>query len=151
MECFASPLNSYYDKFCSAFPDTDMKFGSIGSFFKFIPDSGCFEVNPPFCEVVMQKMAEHIEYVLSKTSKPLSFIIIVPKWDDDASPMWVIMKNSKYLTNIIDILPGHKYHDGYSHNINKFWIAKHTTTIICLQTNITNKLPLLSNIINIWK
>lgn len=29
-ECFASPLNSYFRQFCSAFPDTDSYFGSRG-------------------------------------------------------------------------------------------------------------------------
>jgi phosphorylated CTD-interacting factor 1 len=29
-ECFASPLNSYFKQFCSAFPDTDGFFGSRG-------------------------------------------------------------------------------------------------------------------------
>ena len=33
-ECFASPLNTYFGHFCSAFPDTDAPFGSSGSFFK---------------------------------------------------------------------------------------------------------------------
>ena len=29
-ECFASPLNSYFRQYCSAFPDTDGYFGSRG-------------------------------------------------------------------------------------------------------------------------
>lgn len=29
-ECFASPLNSYFKQFCSAFPDIDGFFGSRG-------------------------------------------------------------------------------------------------------------------------
>ena len=29
-ECFASPLNSYFKQYCSAFPDTDSYFGSRG-------------------------------------------------------------------------------------------------------------------------
>lgn len=37
-ECFASPLNARYGRFCSAFPDTDGVFGSLGSFFDFHPD-----------------------------------------------------------------------------------------------------------------
>ena len=47
-ECFASPLNCRYDKFCSAFGDTDTAFGSLGSFFSpaFCPADGKFEVRP---------------------------------------------------------------------------------------------------------
>ena len=29
-ECFASPLNSYFRQYCSAFPDIDSYFGSRG-------------------------------------------------------------------------------------------------------------------------
>eukprot|EP00960_Hanusia_phi_P017900 526160-Hanusia_phi.AAC.1 len=48
-ECFASPLNCRYDKFCSAFVDTDAAFGSLGSFFSsaFSPTEGKFEVPHP--------------------------------------------------------------------------------------------------------
>lgn len=41
-ECFASPLNSYFRQYCSAFSDTDSYFGSRGykfnlfHFFKFV-------------------------------------------------------------------------------------------------------------------
>ena len=48
MECFASPLNCYCPRFCSAFPDTDSVFGSVGSFFDFEFVEGSFEANPPF-------------------------------------------------------------------------------------------------------
>ena len=34
LECFASPLNSRYERYCSAFFDTDGPFGSVGSFFR---------------------------------------------------------------------------------------------------------------------
>lgn len=42
-ECFASPLNCRYGRFCSAFYDTDAAFGSLGSFFDFHPTEvgGC--------------------------------------------------------------------------------------------------------------
>ena len=36
-ELFASPLNCRFSTFCSAFPDTDFVFGSLGSFFEFSP------------------------------------------------------------------------------------------------------------------
>jgi hypothetical protein len=47
VECFASPLNCHLPAFCSAFPDTDAAFGSLGSFFDFFPTEGSFQVNPP--------------------------------------------------------------------------------------------------------
>jgi hypothetical protein len=37
LECFASPLNCYFGRYCSAFRDLDPCFGSLGSFFDFHP------------------------------------------------------------------------------------------------------------------
>ena len=48
LECFASPLNCHFAAFCSAFPDTDAPFGSLGDFFAFRPQRGSFQANPPF-------------------------------------------------------------------------------------------------------
>eukprot|EP00606_Chrysophyceae_sp_TOSAG23-5_P000708 GSChrysophyteH2.ASY1.ANO1.48.1 assembled CDS len=42
LEVFASPLNSTFAYHCSAYPDTDSVFGSIGSFFDMNPVSGIF-------------------------------------------------------------------------------------------------------------
>ena len=56
MEMFASPLNSRYRTFCSAYSDTDTVFGSRGSFFNFYPTRGSYEANPPFVGHVMLKV-----------------------------------------------------------------------------------------------
>jgi hypothetical protein len=46
-ECFASPLNTFFGRFCGAFPDVDAPFGSSGDFFA-LPAAalkrGCFQV-----------------------------------------------------------------------------------------------------------
>lgn len=91
-ECFASPLNCRYGRFCSAFPDTDGPFGSLGSFWDFHPTEGCFEANPPFTPFVMDRMAQHMEALLEASeqaeeeqgqkTKSLAFIIIIPAWDE---------------------------------------------------------------------
>jgi len=84
-EGFASPLNCYFATFCSAFPDTDAVFGSIGSFFDFWPEEGSFEVGPPYTEEVMESMAKHLLKLLEKSSaggKPMSFVVFVPDWGD---------------------------------------------------------------------
>lgn len=95
-ECFASPLNCRYARFCSAFPDTDGAFGSLGSFWDFHPAEGCFEANPPFTPFVMDRMVRHMEALLDASEaagaeagegeagkkKPLAFIIIIPAWDE---------------------------------------------------------------------
>lgn len=82
MECFASPLNCHFRLYCSAFSDTDSCFGSCGSFFKFSPVSGSFQVNPPFEQQVMLRMVEHLERLLDQSAQPLSFIVFVPDWNN---------------------------------------------------------------------
>mmetsp|Transcript_14097 Transcript_14097/g.45147 ORF Transcript_14097/g.45147 Transcript_14097/m.45147 type:complete len:561 (-) Transcript_14097:1239-2921(-) len=80
-ECFASPLNCRYERFCSAFPDTDAAFGSLGSFFAFAPLEGAFEANPPFVESTTVAMAQHMRKCLlhsQKEAKELLFAIVVP-------------------------------------------------------------------------
>jgi phosphorylated CTD-interacting factor 1 len=81
-ECFASPFNCYFSRFCSAFPDTDVFFGSRGSFFDFEPIEGSFECGPPYTVEVMDRTAEHCISLLKKTDLPLSFIVFVPEWTD---------------------------------------------------------------------
>ncbi|KAI9996121.1 hypothetical protein PInf_013302 [Phytophthora infestans] len=82
MECFASPLNCRYSRFCSAFLDTDFAFGSVGSFFDFSPRSGCFEANPPFIPKVIKRMADHMTALLNAADGPLAFIVIIPAWQE---------------------------------------------------------------------
>ena len=60
-ELFASPLNCYYERFCSCFPDLDESFGSAGSIFEFTPTRGSYEANPPFAPGIMQATVSHIE------------------------------------------------------------------------------------------
>ena len=60
MECFASPLNCRWPRFCSLFADTDGPFGSLGSFFRFAPARGSFEANPPFDKACVARMAAHM-------------------------------------------------------------------------------------------
>eukprot|EP00397_Hematodinium_sp_SG-2012_P018040 GEMP01018465.1.p1 GENE.GEMP01018465.1~~GEMP01018465.1.p1 ORF type:complete len:306 (+),score=77.29 GEMP01018465.1:238-1155(+) len=88
MEMFASPLNSYFSSFCSAFYDTDRYFGSQGSFFDFMPPAkgGSFQANPPFVPETMLRMVDHMHHLLDstahKTNAPLSFAVFVPHWHE---------------------------------------------------------------------
>lgn len=68
LECFASPLNCRFDQYCSAFPDVDAPFGSLGSFFSFAPKEGSFEANPPFVPDVMLAAVRHAEFLLERSS-----------------------------------------------------------------------------------
>lgn len=80
-ECFASPFNCWFGRYCSAFPDSDAPFGSLGSFLGFSPTRGSFEANPPFSPPVLASMREHMHQLLRGTSEPLSFIVAVAHWD----------------------------------------------------------------------
>nr|CAG4635320.1 EOG090X02BU [Artemia franciscana] len=95
-ECFASPMNSYFKQYCSAFPDTDGYFGSRGSFLDFKPISGSFEANPPFCEELMNAAVTHMEHLLANSPEPLSFVIFVPEWRDPPPPILKRLEESPW-------------------------------------------------------
>mmetsp|Transcript_24517 Transcript_24517/g.60087 ORF Transcript_24517/g.60087 Transcript_24517/m.60087 type:complete len:653 (+) Transcript_24517:48-2006(+) len=84
IECFASPFNCRYKQYCSAFPDLETKFGSLGSFFddaSFFPWQGSFEANPPFVPELMSAMNDKLQRLLENPkAKALSFLVIVPVW-----------------------------------------------------------------------
>ena len=83
-ECFASPLNCRFPQYCSAFPNLDAPFGSVGSFFSFTPRKGSFEANPPFVPDVMLAAVRHAEALLEAAeaaTNPLSFVFVVPRWE----------------------------------------------------------------------
>jgi phosphorylated CTD-interacting factor 1 len=77
-ECFASPLNSVCEHYCSLFVDTDKYFGSRGSFFDFTPTVGSFEVNPPFNRRSVFTVIARIVFILNSSSAPLSFCLVCP-------------------------------------------------------------------------
>ncbi|CAE7853964.1 pcif1 [Symbiodinium microadriaticum] len=81
-ECFASPLNCWFPNYCSAFPDCDRCFGSMGSFSSFNPRRGCFEANPPFAPAVIAGMKKHMHSLLAATEEPLSFVIAIASWEN---------------------------------------------------------------------
>uniref|UniRef100_A0A6B2L391 PCIF1 WW domain-containing protein n=1 Tax=Arcella intermedia TaxID=1963864 RepID=A0A6B2L391_9EUKA len=96
-ETFASPLNCYYSRYNSAFPDTDGFFGSKGSFFDFSPIAGSFQLGTPNVEEVMNKAAERVEHLLENSKGPMSFIMFVPDWDNPPAQFLLTYGNSKYL------------------------------------------------------
>ncbi|KAJ6647702.1 mRNA (2'-O-methyladenosine-N(6)-)-methyltransferase, partial [Pseudolycoriella hygida] len=70
-ECFASPMNCYFRQYCSAFYDTDSYFGSRGPFLDFRPISGSFQLNPPYCEELIDATLQHIDRLLTDSLEPL--------------------------------------------------------------------------------
>ncbi|EKX51571.1 hypothetical protein GUITHDRAFT_102834 [Guillardia theta CCMP2712] len=133
LECFASPMNCRYSRFCSAHFDTDYIFGSIGSFFQFFPREGSFEANPPFDDGTILKMIDHMEDIFSKSSLPLSFIIIIPYLPDQNG--WRRVYSSEYKRAHLKVKQAeHGYFEGSQHDrINRYRIAPFDTSVIFLQ------------------
>ena len=144
-ECFASPLNCYFPSFCSLCLDTDRYFGSKGSFFKFRPTWGSFEANPPFVEEVMTQMVEHIIDLLQSSEHPLSFLIVVPGWDDAACKSYQLTVKSPFLryvpvsshANRYLILERgkHQYKPGMQHRKSNVVNARIRTFIFFMQND----------------
>jgi uncharacterized membrane protein YgcG len=124
-ECFASPLNCRYDRFCSQFPDTDRPFGSLGPFEGFGPTRGSFEVNPPFAPAPLLRAVERVERLLEASeqddgdgddgsssskgkgkgkgkskgkSKPLCFAFCTPTWTDGEA--WQRLDKSRWVCTL---------------------------------------------------
>ena len=139
-ECFASPFNCRYERFCSAFPDTDMAFGSLGSFFDFdpTPEGGCFQANPPFISGFIEMMQERMDFLLKSTSKkPLMFIVFIPAWKETSG--WKALNESQYLTRHLLLSQKsdpHFYCEGTQHRRRgRYRIATFDTSVFFLQNS----------------
>lgn len=72
-DCFASPLDAGRSSFNSSlFADTCKFFGSLGSFFDFIPVSGSFFANPPFNGATLKPMFDHVFRLLQHSDSDRS-------------------------------------------------------------------------------
>ncbi|CAM9416480.1 unnamed protein product [Chrysoparadoxa australica] len=129
LECFASPLNCRYSRYCSAFLDTDAAFGSIGSFFNFHPTHGSFQANPPFVHEVILRMAEHIDALLCEATGPMLFVVIIPSWDHLSS--WQALHQSKFMLHHIKLNQAdHGYCEGKQQlRRSRFKVASFDTSL----------------------
>lgn len=124
-EAFASAFNHYFDHYCSAFPDLEKVYGSIGSFFSMKSTdwkTSLVFVNPPFdntlIEEVCKKCYKQLRILLKKSENEteiefededdnekdekkeiLSFIFTLPNWTKPPFPALEEMKKSKYKTD----------------------------------------------------
>jgi len=137
-ELFASPFNCHFAFFCSAFPDIDCWFGSCGSFFDFIPESGSYEVGPPYTIEVMDQTAAKLESVLKESTGPLSFIVFVPEWKEPVATYHTIMESSKFLR--MDLVMGgndHAYVVGDQHTSEtRYFSLPFKTCVYVLQNDL---------------
>ncbi|CAG2107767.1 unnamed protein product [Medioppia subpectinata] len=138
-ECFASPLNCYFRQYCSAFADTDGYFGSRGPILNFNPVCGSFEVNPPFCEELMETTVDHFDKLLANSPEPLSFIVFVPEWRDPVPKVITKLESSKFKRKHL-VIPAfeHEYRNGCQHVCDKNDVnlkSAHGTLIVFLQND----------------
>lgn len=137
-EMFASPFNCYFKQYCSAFPDTDVFFGSQGSFFDFDPnENSSFQCNPPFTEEVIERLADRIEYLLENSKYALSYLVFIPEWIEPPTPGLVKMEKSKFNRMHFNVDNGaHHYVSGSQHVSNEdpqLYTAMHNTRVFVLQ------------------
>ena len=130
------------ERFCSAFPDTDEVFGSLGSFFNFnfeaLTNGGCFQANPPFASDFILEMCKRMEALLSDKSikVPFMFIVFVPAWQD--SQGWKILSSASSLVHHLFLSQKddpHFYTEGTQHRRlkDRFRIASFDTSVFYLQ------------------
>ncbi len=148
LEGMASPLNARWSTFCSAFPDTDGPFGSLGSFFGFHPTEGSYEVNPPFVETMYAAVVKHCTALLvdaDKVGKALSFTIVVGATEaTQRGTAWEALRSSCFLQSWMIVgAKEHRYCDGAQHTRTK-------PTALTIETTLgdgggcTSAVPLVS-------
>jgi hypothetical protein len=92
-ECFGSPFNHTFNKFCSAFDDLEKSLGSLGNFFeiKKFPTK-ILLINPVFDQVFIHLTIDRILDILEKYKHIVYFIL--PIWKGLS---YKELYNSKYL------------------------------------------------------
>mmetsp|Transcript_9141 Transcript_9141/g.21789 ORF Transcript_9141/g.21789 Transcript_9141/m.21789 type:complete len:523 (-) Transcript_9141:1241-2809(-) len=148
MEGFASPLNHYLPSFCSAFPDIEWHFGSMGSFMesRFTHDA-CCELNPPFSPGLMMQMSVVILQELKAAKNggmSLTFVIVVPTARGDttadikqfANDSFQRMVTSPYCKkHIVLESRTHGYIEGAAHlRPTRYKESNYDTSVIFLQS-----------------
>ncbi|KAL3933688.1 MAG: hypothetical protein SGBAC_010281, partial [Bacillariaceae sp.] len=140
IECFASPFNCRYKQYCSAFPDLETKFGSLGSFFddgSFFPTNGSFEANPPFVPEIMWAMNGKLQRILENPkAKALSFLVIVPIWGASGIGYVGELESSEFCVAKSRVLAAdHSFCDGAQHKALKQELRPSSwdTAVILLQ------------------
>ena len=136
-EIFASPINVTYDQYYSLFPYTDSCFGSKGNFFT-APDSqfqsGCYEVNPPFIDILFTETSRRILELLvaaDQNQRDLTFIYVLPDWDDLEG--YDLLIGSRFCSREITLKTGEHY---YYQSQKECYIQVHfSTKVLFLSTN----------------
>lgn len=162
-ECCASPLNCRYPSFCSAFPDVDAAFGSMGSIFNFFPRTGGYEVNPPFDELFIARLHAHIHTLLTRSEAtsevsaagstrqtdvlPLTFVVVFPFWR--GRPCWQMFLDDSFTSTHLR-LPASEH--GYVTGSQQSHVSRHKmsssdTSIFIMQNSAAKAIrPVTSSV-----
>ncbi len=92
-ECWSTPVSKTPKELprLTLFPDTDVPFGSFGSFFSFRPKAGSFVITIPHYDTGLARVYTRIKKLLTrahKRSRSLMFIAIVPHRRDCDGGLW---------------------------------------------------------------
>lgn len=114
-------------------------FHVIRSFLTLHAISGSFQINPPFCEELMETMADHIDRLLHNSPEPLSFILFLPDFREPITRSLSKLEGSRYKRKQVSI-PAfeHDFRNGYQYLCDASEInvkSPHPTLIIFLQND----------------
>ncbi|MES1910702.1 MAG: hypothetical protein MHM6MM_003247 [Cercozoa sp. M6MM] len=142
-ECFASPLNCRYGRFCSAFPDVDRHFGSVGSFFELpLPSNKkvILEANPPFDDAFVDAFVSKVEALEGECA----LCVVVPRWQNSRAWQRLTQSACAVLHTVIP-QKEHGFFDGAAHRRKQLWrLASFDTSVVWLhsrphlQSGLTN-------------
>eukprot|EP00929_Paragymnodinium_shiwhaense_P089341 TRINITY_DN49497_c0_g1_i1.p1 TRINITY_DN49497_c0_g1~~TRINITY_DN49497_c0_g1_i1.p1 ORF type:complete len:485 (-),score=124.71 TRINITY_DN49497_c0_g1_i1:404-1858(-) len=141
-ECFASPLNCRYDSMCSAFPDTDECFGSLGSFFAFRPARGSFQLNPPFVDDIIFAMVDRLDSLLQQATadgESLTFLVVVGANEGSRSGSAALasLRGNKHCVDSVACKKNeHRYCDGAQHSSGEVRLSPCDTAVFVLQSKL---------------
>ena len=104
LECFASPINSHLERFCSGFYDVDKYFGSVGSFFEVGPivlkdcsiKATC---DTPYQLDAIELNVDIVLEALKQEEYEKEFHFILPYWPD--AEYVTKLKDSKYTKSYV--------------------------------------------------
>ena len=126
LEMFAGPVNSNLKHYCSLFYDTDKYFSSLGNAFELGANINQYDIlvaNPPFTEIIIQKMADVIVHHLNKY-KSMS-IVIIPDWRNNNQ--YDLDKNIQITKNELTVKRSDAPYVGYQILRN----SMHFKSVIC--------------------
>lgn len=123
--------------FCSLFPDTDKKFGSLGNFFKQDFTGKRVFINPPFIPNMIDKIRSNLEICLTDDKTGL-YIIDIPEWPEQ--DCYKNLMSSKFLRHYHTFEKGEHY---YMQNEKKIYPTFKSTFFLLSGLDVKNDLSKL--------